>query len=118
MHPRGYGTFPRFLRLATREWATLDLPTAIHMMTGRTAARYGLRDRGVLTVGVASDVVVFDPNTVAERSTFGEPRRIPVGIFHVLVNGLAVLGRGRIGRLLGEAGVRAKAPVRPRHRLS
>ena len=80
MHPRGYGTFPRFLRLATREWATLDLPTAIHMMTGRTADRYGLTDRGVLQVGAAADVVVFDSTTVAEGSTFDEPRLAQVAI--------------------------------------
>jgi N-acyl-D-amino-acid deacylase len=94
MHPRGYGTFPRFLRLATREWAALDLPTAIHMMTGRTAARYGLMDRGVLRVGAAADVVVFDSETVADASTFEEPRRLPVGIRSVLVNGAAMVDVG------------------------
>jgi N-acyl-D-amino-acid deacylase len=95
MHPRGYGTFPRFLRLATREWATLDLATAVHMMTGRTAARYGLNERGVLREGAAADVVVFDSKSVAERSTFEAPRRPPVGIHSVFVNGAPVVEMGR-----------------------
>ena len=108
MHPRGYGTFPRALRLATREWGTLDLQTAIHMMTGRTAARYRVPNRGVLEAGAAADIVVFDPDTVAERSTFGEPRRFPAGIRHVYVNGVAVvedeLATGvRPGRVLATA---------------
>ena len=105
MHPRGYGTFPRFLRLATRERATLDLPTAIHMMTGRTAARYGVANRGLLRVEAPADVVVFDPETVAEGSTFQEPRRMPVGICEVIVNGAPVMAPEgamsvRPGRLL------------------
>ena len=91
MHPRGYGTFPRFLRLATRDWGTLDLPTAIHTMTGRTAARYRVPNRGLLRVGAAADVVVFDAATVAEASTFEEPRWMPDGVRQVLINGAAVV---------------------------
>ena len=108
MHPRGYGTFPRALRLATREWDALDLPGAIHAMTGRTAARYRVPNRGVLRPGAAADVVVFDPATVAEQSTYDEPRRLPLGIRHVFVNGVAVVEDGRAtrirpGRLLSAA---------------
>jgi N-acyl-D-amino-acid deacylase len=108
MHPRGYGTFSRALRLATREWGTLDLPTAIHMMTGRTAARYRVPNRGVLRPGAAADVFVFDPETVAEQSTFDAPRRFPSGISHVFVNGVAVVDDKRAtgvrpGRVLAAA---------------
>jgi N-acyl-D-amino-acid deacylase len=95
MHPRGYGTFPRALRLATRAWGVLDLPAAIHAMTGRTAARYRVPNRGILRPGAAADIVVFDPEIVAEQSTFNEPRRWPVGIRYVFVNGLAVVDEGR-----------------------
>jgi len=105
MHPRGYGTFPRALRLATRAWGALDLPGAVHAMTGRTAARYRVPNRGVLRPGAAADIVVFDPQTVAEHSTFDEPRRWPIGIRHVFVNGVSVVDEGRAtgvrpGRLL------------------
>ena len=108
MHPRGYGTFPRALRLATREWGTLDLATAIHMMTGRTAARYRVPNRGLLRPGAAADIVAFDPDSVAERCTFDAPRRFPIGIRQVFVNGLGVVDDGRPigvrpGRLLAAA---------------
>jgi N-acyl-D-aspartate/D-glutamate deacylase len=108
MHPRGYGTFPRALRLATREWGTLGLPAAIHMMTGRTAARYRVPNRGVLRPGGAADIVVFDPATVSEQATFDAPRLVPIGIRHVFVNGTPVVDDGRAsgtrpGRVLAVA---------------
>jgi len=49
----------------------------------------------VLRPGAAADIVVFDPETVAEQSTFDEPRRWPLGIRHVFVNGIAVVDEGR-----------------------
>jgi N-acyl-D-amino-acid deacylase len=98
MHPRGYGTFPRALRLANRAWGTLDLPAAVHLMTGRTAARYRVPNRGVLLPGAIADIVVFDPAKVAERSTFAAPRRLPAGIRHVFVNGVPVVVDGRATR--------------------
>jgi N-acyl-D-amino-acid deacylase len=98
MHPRGYGTFPRALRLATRAWGNLDLPAVIDLMTGRTAARYRVPNRGVLRLGAIADIVVFDPATVAERSTFAGPRRLPVGIRHVFVNGVPAIDGGRATR--------------------
>ncbi len=115
MHPRGYATFPRALRLATHEWGVLDLPAAIHTMTGRTAARYRVPNRGVLQPGAIADIVVFDPATVAEQSTFDAPRRWPIGIRHVLVNGRPVVDDGRAtgarpGRVLSAMGVRSGAP--------
>ncbi len=102
MHPRGYGTFPRALRLATRDWGVLDLPTAIHMMTGRTAARYRVPNRGVLQPGAIADIVVFDPETVTEQATFDAPRRLPIGIRYVFVNGVPVVeSEGATGRRPG-----------------
>jgi N-acyl-D-amino-acid deacylase len=95
MHPRGYGTFPRALRLATREWGVLDLPAAIHLMTGRTGARYRVPNRGVVRPGAIADIVVFDPETVAEQATFEEPRRLPVGIPYVFVNGVPIVDGAR-----------------------
>jgi N-acyl-D-amino-acid deacylase len=78
------------------------------MMTGRTAARYRVPNRGLLRPGAAADVVVFDPATIAEGSTFDEPRRWPIGIQHVFVNGVAVVRDGgatgvRPGRVLAAA---------------
>jgi N-acyl-D-amino-acid deacylase len=64
-------------------------------MTGFVAERYRIRDRGQLKEGFGADVVVFDPTTVADRSTWTEPRLEPVGIDAVLVNGRIVVDHGK-----------------------
>src|SRR4029079_18127229 len=79
-HPRGAGSFPRVLARYVREKKVLTLPQAIHKMTGLPASRVGLKDRGRLMQGMAADVVVFDPATVADRATFDAPFQYPVGI--------------------------------------
>lgn len=94
-HPRGYGTFPRILRVAVREWNAITLPQAIHAMTGRTAARYRVPERGVLATDMHADLVVFDPVAVTDRATWLEPRIAPRGISHVIVDGEVVVHDGR-----------------------
>lgn len=94
-HPRWYGTFPRVLGMYVREKGTLTLEQAIHKMTGMPAARLGLADRGIVEAGRRADLLVFDPATVADRATFAEPHRYPVGIDHVLVGGVFVVDEGR-----------------------
>jgi len=86
-HPRGAGTFPRVLGRYVRERKALGLSAAIHRMTARPASRVQLRDRGVLAAGMAGDIVIFDPTTVADRATFSNPFQYPLGIPAVLVNG-------------------------------
>ena len=108
MHPRGFGTFPRVLRRYVRETRSLTLGEAIHAMTGRTAARYRVPERGGIAVGWAADLVVLDPATVSDRATFEDPRLAPAGIHHVLVHGRAVIADGqptgaRPGRVLAAA---------------
>jgi N-acyl-D-aspartate/D-glutamate deacylase len=88
-----------FLRFAVREEQLLDLPEAVHRLTGAPAARLGLADRGALRAGARADVVVFDPERVAERGTTFAPNRLAVGVDHVLVNGVVTL---RDGQLTGE----------------
>jgi len=94
-HPRSYGTFPRVLGEYTREQRLLSLPQAIHKMTGLPARRLGLRDRGTVRVGARADLVVFDPRAVADRATYDDPHRYPIGIEHVLVNGRFVVKDGQ-----------------------
>lgn len=67
----------------------------MHKMTGMPAARMGLSDRGVLREGAFADVAVFDPATVADRSTFQAPHQYPAGIPYVVVNGRVVVDGGR-----------------------
>jgi len=94
-HPRGLGTFPRILGRYVRERHVLSLPQAIHKMTAQTAARVKLADRGRLAVGMAGDVVVFDPATVIDRATYADPFQYPDGIHAVLVNGQVTLREGQ-----------------------
>ena len=94
-HPRAYGTFPRVLGRYARDLKVFSLETAVHKMTGMPAARLGLRDRGTIRVGAMADLVVFDPATVADKSTFEAPHAYPVGIEYVFVNGVAAVDGGR-----------------------
>ena len=93
-HPRGYGAFPRSLSTYVRELHALTLEEAVHKMTGLPARRFGLRDRGVLQPGLAADVVVFNPDTIADTATYEHPRQFPTGISYVVVNGELVVETG------------------------
>lgn len=93
-HPRGYGCFARALRKGVRELKAVSLEEAIWKMAGFPAERFRIPERGRLAEGYFADVVVFDPDTVADRATWEEPRLHPVGIDRVLVNGQVVIADG------------------------
>lgn len=93
-HPRAYGTFPRVLARYVREHGVLTLEQAVQKMTAMPAARIGLRDRGRIAEGMMADLVIFDPATVADRSTFTEPHQYPAGIPFVIVNGTVAVDGG------------------------
>jgi N-acyl-D-amino-acid deacylase len=93
-HPRSYGTFPRVLGEYAREQRVLSLSQAVHKMTGLPARRLGFRDRGTIRAGARADLVVLDPKRVADRATYEDPHRYPVGVEHVLVNGSFVIKDG------------------------
>jgi N-acyl-D-amino-acid deacylase len=90
-HPRAYGTFPRVLGKYVRDEAVMRLEEAVRRMTSLAAAQFGLDRRGIIREGYFADLVVFDPATVADRATFEQPHQYPVGIHHVVVNGVPVL---------------------------
>ena len=90
-HPRSYGTFPRVLGKYVREEKVLSLPDAVHRMTGAAAAQMGLRDRGLLRERYFADLVVFNPATVKDTATYEQPHQYPIGIEHVVVNGVPVV---------------------------
>jgi dihydroorotase/N-acyl-D-amino-acid deacylase len=94
-HPRAFGTFPRVLGRYARDLKLFSLETGVYKMTGQSAARLKLRDRGVLTKGGFADVVVFDEATIADKGTFENPAQYPVGIDYVFVNGVAAVDAGR-----------------------
>ena len=101
-HPRSYGTFPRFFEKFVREEKVLDLATAIWKCTGLPASRAKFKDRGLLVPGYAADITVFDPETIADLSTYAQPHTFPAGIAHVFVNGVHTIREGRhTGALAG-----------------
>lgn len=109
-HPRQWGTFTNVLRTLVREQGVLSLETAIHKMTGLAARNYGLADRGLLLPGRKADVVVFDPDRVADLATFEQPVQASVGIEHVFVNGSRVWDGDRVtGALPGQVLARGRA---------
>lgn len=91
-HPRTYGAFPRVLRWLVREEGALTLAEAVHRMTGKPARLLGLADRGVIAPGMKADLVIFDPQTVADAATYTDPHQYPVGIHYVIVNGQIAVG--------------------------
>ncbi len=93
-HPRLYGAFPRVLGKYVREENTFSLETAIHKMTGKSAEVLGLNDRGYLKVGLAADIVVFDPETIIDTADYTDPIQYPIGIDYVLVNGKILVNDG------------------------
>ena len=87
-HPRLWGAFPRVLGHYVRERRLFSLETAIHKMTGLPAERFGLAGRGLIQVGCAADLVVFDPEKICDSATFADPMRPAAGIHQVYVNGV------------------------------
>jgi N-acyl-D-amino-acid deacylase len=94
-HPRGAGTFPRVLGLYVREKRWLTLPEAIRKMTSLPAQRLGWKDRGVIREGAFADLVLFNPDTVIDRSSYINPAALPTGIEKVFVNGVLVWDSGK-----------------------
>ena len=89
-HPRQWGTFTRVLRRMVRECGLLSLEDAIYRMTGLAAEQYGLTQRGRLSPGWYADLVVFDPQRVADAATFEQPVQVSHGVEQVWVNGRQV----------------------------
>jgi N-acyl-D-amino-acid deacylase len=104
-HPRAYGTFPRVLGHYVRDRKLLSLENAIQKMTSMPAKRMGLTDRGTIESGYYADIVIFDPVTIRDKSTFEKPHQYPEGIRFVIVNGVitvddSVFTENRAGKVL------------------
>ncbi|HEY7511678.1 MAG TPA: D-aminoacylase [Vicinamibacteria bacterium] len=95
-HPRGFGSYPRILGRYVRERKVLALEEAIRKATSLAAENVGIRDRGTIRAGAFADLVLFDPATVMDRATTGEPQAVSVGIARVWVNGASVYESGAV----------------------
>jgi len=93
-HPRAYGNFARLLGKYVRDEKVISLSEAIHRLSGLPATNLELDRRGFLKKGYFADVVVFDPQTIADKATFDSPHQYSVGVKHVFVNGAQVLKDG------------------------
>ena len=93
-HPRAYGNFARLLGRYVREEKVISLAEAVRRLSGLPATNLGLDHRGFLKKGMFADVVVFDPQTIADRATFENPHQLSVGVKNVFVNGVQVLKDG------------------------
>jgi N-acyl-D-amino-acid deacylase len=93
-HPRAYGNFARLLGRYVRDGKTAPLADAVRRLTSLPARNLGLRDRGMLKLGMAADVVVFDPATIGDHATFEKPMQFATGVRDVFVNGTQVLKGG------------------------
>ena len=108
-HPRSTGTYAKVLRSYVRERGLLSLNEAIRKMSLLPAQTMDLvpqmRRKGRLEVGMDADIVVFDPKTIADKSTYAEPHRVAVGVLATIVNGTPVVDDGKL--------VQEAAPGRP-----
>jgi N-acyl-D-aspartate/D-glutamate deacylase len=93
-HPRAYGTFARLLGKYVREEGIISLAEAIRRLTSQPAGNLNIRGRGSLADGYYADVVIFDPATIGDVATFGEPHQYSTGMSHVFINGQQVLKDG------------------------
>lgn len=91
VHPRVYGSAGRWLGPLVRDRKLFSLEAAVHKLTGKSAARFGLADRGVIRQGAFADLVVFDPATITDRATYDQPRETCLGLEHVIVNGQPIV---------------------------
>jgi N-acyl-D-amino-acid deacylase len=93
-HPRTWGTYPRVLGHYARDVGLLSQAEAVRKMTSFPASKFGLWDRGLIRPGFAADLVVFDAATVIDQATYEDPEQPPVGMPHVLVNGVFAVRDG------------------------
>ncbi|MDL2339821.1 MAG: D-aminoacylase [Pseudomonadota bacterium] len=94
-HPRAYGNVARLLGHYVRDEKTTTLADAVHRLSQLPATNLELRQRGSLKPGYYGDVVVFDPATIADHSTYDKPHQLATGVSDVFVNGRQVVSGGR-----------------------
>ncbi|MDA1163103.1 MAG: amidohydrolase family protein [Planctomycetota bacterium] len=94
VHPRVFGSAGRFLGPLVRDLKLNTLENAVHKMTGYSASRFRLPDRGTVAAGSFADLVIFNAETITDNATFKEPRLRTVGIQTVIVNGQVIVDLG------------------------
>jgi N-acyl-D-amino-acid deacylase len=93
-HPRAYGNFARIFAKYVREERVLSVEEAVRKVTSLPADVLSLADRGRLKAGAFADVVIFDPKTVQDHSTYAKPMQYATGVSDVFINGKLALKDG------------------------
>ncbi|OGW53349.1 MAG: hypothetical protein A2Y81_03520 [Nitrospirae bacterium RBG_13_43_8] len=104
-HPRGFGSFPRFLGKYVRGEGLIGMSEGIHKITVLPARRFGIHKRGIIKRGAYADIVIFDYTKIIDKPTYKEPFTKSEGIYYVFVNGVPALRDGQLtdsksGRIL------------------
>ncbi len=105
VHPRTYGTMPRFLGQYVRERGIVSLEQGIRQMTSLPAEIMGIRDRGVIATGKKADLVVFDYDEIIDNATYLEPHQYSNGIKYVILNGKVIVANGVSLKMLPGVGI-------------
>ena len=93
-HPRAYGNFVRVLAKYVRDEKVISLEEAIRKLSALPAQNLSIKDRGMLRKGYFADVVIFDPRTVQDHSTYEKPHQLASGVDEVWINGVSALHDG------------------------
>src|SRR5262249_16733803 len=103
-HPRKYGTFPKKLHDYVLTGKVISLEFMVRNSSALTAETFRIPERGMIREGYFADVIIFDPKTVADRSTYEQPELLAVGMKYVFVNGKVAVENGTYtGALAGRA---------------
>lgn len=93
-HPRSFGCFPRILSRYVREKNVISLEEAVKKMTALPALKLGLNDRGIIRSRFSADIVIFNPDTIKDLASFGNPFQYAQGVYSVIINGQIALLSG------------------------
>jgi D-alanyl-D-alanine dipeptidase len=115
-HPRSYGNFTRIMGKYVRDEKVMPLEDAVRKASAAVAHRLNIPDRGELREGAYADILVFNPDTIADRATYEQPHQISTGVRDVFINGVAVVRDGvhtgaKPGRIVRGPGYIPRAPV-------
>jgi N-acyl-D-amino-acid deacylase len=95
-HPRGFGTFPRFLGKYVRDEKLMSMSEGINKITMLPAQTFSIRERGIIRKGAYADIVILDLEKIIDRATFKNPFLKPKGIYYVFINGVSALWEGHL----------------------
>lgn len=105
-HPRKYGTFPKKLHQYVFVDKVISLPFAVRNSSALVAETFRIPERGLIREGYFADVIIFDPKTVSDRSTYEQPELLAVGMKVVIVNGKIAVENGAYAGVLGGRALR------------